>query len=80
MPSIILIRGGGDLASGIAVRLFRCGLKIAITELRQPLAIRRTVSFAEAMYTGEMTIEGVSSIRVTDPTDLFGLLSIIGKA
>jgi xanthine dehydrogenase accessory factor len=79
MPSIILIRGGGDLASGIAIRLFRCGLNIAITELHQPLAIRRTVSFAEAMYTGEMTIEGVSSIRVTDPTDLLGMLSSFGK-
>ena len=79
MPSIILIRGGGELASGIAVRLFRCGLNITMTELCQPLAIRRTVSFAEAMYIGEMTIEGVSSIRMTDPTDLLGILSIFGK-
>jgi xanthine dehydrogenase accessory factor len=79
MPSIILIRGGGDLATGIALRLFRCGLAVAITEIHQPLAIRRSVSFAEAMYEGEMTVEGVSSHKINDPTDLLNILSIFGK-
>ena len=48
MDSIIIIRGGGDLASGIALRLFRAGYRFLITEIPEPLTVRRTVSFAEA--------------------------------
>ena len=48
----ILIRGGGDLASGVALRLHRSGYKIMIAELPRPLAVRRTVSFSEAVYAG----------------------------
>lgn len=60
MPSLILIRGGGDLASGVALRLHRAGLKVLISELPQPLAVRRTVSFAEAVYAGGFTVEEVT--------------------
>ena len=52
MPSLVLIRGGGDLATGVAIRLIRSGLRVVVTELPQPLAVRRTVSFAEAVYSG----------------------------
>jgi xanthine dehydrogenase accessory factor len=79
MPFIILIRGGGDLATGVAIRLIRCGLRVAVTELPQPLAVRRTVAFAEAVYTGELTIEGLAARRVDDPTDTLRILSIFGK-
>ena len=58
---MILIRGGGDLASGVALRLQRAGLKVLISELPQPLAVRRAVSFAEAVYAGEITVEGVTA-------------------
>lgn len=64
MNENVLIRGGGDLASGVALRLHRSGMRIVITELAQPLVIRRTVSFAEAIYQGEIQIEGVSAYRV----------------
>lgn len=64
MNENVLIRGGGDLASGVALRLHRSGMRIAITELAQPLVIRRTVSFAEAIYQGKIQIEGVSASRV----------------
>ncbi|HRQ32823.1 MAG TPA: hypothetical protein PLM89_06945, partial [Anaerolineales bacterium] len=57
----ILIRGGGDLASGVALRLHRAGLRVLIAELPQPLAVRRTVSFCEAVYEGSQTVEGVSA-------------------
>jgi len=60
MPTLILIRGGGDLASGVALRLHRAGLEVLISELPQPLAVRRTVSFAEAVYAGQITVEGVT--------------------
>jgi xanthine dehydrogenase accessory factor len=55
----ILVRGGGDLASGVVFRLARAGFRVVISELAQPLAVRRSVSFAEAVYQGEITIEGV---------------------
>ena len=61
MPALILIRGGGDLASGVALRLHRAGLQVLISELPQPLAVRRTVSFAEAVYAGQITVEGVTA-------------------
>lgn len=60
----ILIRGGGDLATGMALRLFHAGFPVVITELHQPLAVRRTVSFAEAVYRGEWTVEGVTACKV----------------
>jgi len=59
--NFVLIRGGGDLATGVAVRLQRAGLKIVITELAQPLAVRRTVSFSEAVYEGQFTVEGITA-------------------
>lgn len=55
----VLLRGGGDLATGVALRLHRAGLHVVITELAQPLAVRRTVSFSEAVYTGSHSVEGV---------------------
>ncbi|MBI2758139.1 MAG: EF2563 family selenium-dependent molybdenum hydroxylase system protein [Chloroflexi bacterium] len=57
---LILIRGGGDLASGVALRLRRAGLQVVITEIAKPLAVRRTVAFAEAVYSGQVNIEGVT--------------------
>lgn len=61
LPALILIRGGGDLASGVALRLRRVGLKVLISELAQPLAVRRSVSFAEAVYEGQVMVEGVTA-------------------
>jgi xanthine dehydrogenase accessory factor len=64
MPTIILIRGGGDLATGVALRLHHAGLKVLVSELPQPLAVRRSVSFAEAVYAGQIEVEGVTSRSV----------------
>jgi xanthine dehydrogenase accessory factor len=74
-----LILGAGDMASGVALRLRRVGLQVVMTELPQPLAVRRTVSFAEAIFTGETTIEGVTARRLADPTDKFRLIQILAK-
>ena len=62
----ILIRGGGDLASGVALRLRHVGLNILISETAQPLAVRRLVSFAEAVYRGKFSVEGVTAQSVQD--------------
>ncbi len=63
---VILIRGGGDLASGVALRLHRAGLKVVITELPQPLVVRRLVAYASAVFHGEFTVEGTTAKLVTD--------------
>lgn len=64
---LILIRGGGDLASGVALRLHRCGFALVVTEIEQPLAVRRAVSFAEAVYAGETQVEELTGKLVQDP-------------
>jgi len=76
---IVLVRGGGDLASGVALRLHRAGLRVAISELPQPLAVRRLVSFANAIYEGEFSVEGVTARRVQDPGDTLKILQVFAK-
>jgi len=68
--NFILIQGGGDLATGVAVRLRRAGFHILITELPQPLAVRRAVSFSEAIYEGAHTVEGITARRVAMPAEI----------
>jgi len=59
--ALVLVRGGGDLASGVILRLHRAGLNVVVSELPQPLAVRRTVSFAEAVYEGSQSVEGITA-------------------
>lgn len=61
---IVLIRGGGDLASGVAVCLHEAGFSVVITELAQPLVVRRKVSFAEAVYEGSCSVDGIVGRKV----------------
>ncbi len=65
----VLIKGGGDLASGAAYRLHRTGWRILIVEKDQPLAVRRTVSYASAIYQDEVEIEGLTARRVESIKD-----------
>ena len=66
--SLIILRGGGDIASGIAQKVFRSGFPIIITETQNPTMVRRTVSFAECIYSGRMEIEGLFSEKVEGNT------------
>jgi xanthine dehydrogenase accessory factor len=66
----VLIRGGGDLASGVAWRLHVSGFKVLITEIAQPTAVRRTVSFCEAVYDGQTEVEGVTALRTDSAHDV----------
>ncbi len=59
----VLVRGGGDLASGVVYRLHRAGLQVMVTELAQPTVIRRTVAFAAAVFEGVVEIEGLVGRR-----------------
>ena len=57
----ILIRGAGDIATGIALRLYRAGMQVVMTDLSAPTAIRRTVCFSEAIRHGTAVVEGVEA-------------------
>ena len=61
---LIICRGGGDLATGIVHRLFRAGFPVLVLETDSPAAIRRQVSFSEAVYDGTTTVEGVTAERI----------------
>ena len=61
MNNIILVRSGGDLATGIIHRMHRCGFNVVVSELPDPLVIRREVAFASAVSRGTMTVEGVTA-------------------
>ena len=65
---LVLIRGAGDLASGIALRLWRAGLQVVMTEVPQPTAIRRTVSFSQAVIHGVCRVEGITARLATADT------------
>lgn len=71
----VIILGGGDLASGVALRLYRSGIHVIMTELSEPVMVRRLVSFGEAMYRGEFTVEGVTSQRVASIDEIDTVLS-----
>ncbi len=71
---LVVVKGGGDLASGVAVRLFRSGFPVVITELPQPMVVRRTVAFAEAVYTGETTVEDIVARRVDGVEGIWPIL------
>ena len=61
---VILVRGGGDLATGTIHRLWSAGLKVLVLEAEQPAAIRRQVSVSEAVYQGEAVVEGMRATLV----------------
>lgn len=74
MLPFFLLRGGGDLASGIALRLRRSGYPVLITELAQPLAVRRAVSFCEAAYENSWTVEDFRARLAASPGQVVEIL------
>lgn len=66
---LIICRGAGDLATGIIHRLHRAGHRVIALETDYPAAIRRQVSFCEAVYDGSAAVEGVTARLVPALTD-----------
>jgi xanthine dehydrogenase accessory factor len=67
----IVIKGAGEMASGIAHRLYWAGFRrILMTEIAKPLSVRRTVSFSEAVYEGEAGVEGVRGVLINTVDEL----------
>ena len=68
---VIIIKGAGEMATGVACRLYRANFKrILMLETPSPLAVRRRVSFCEAVHEKNMTVEGVEAVRVADDAEL----------
>ena len=73
MKQLVIIKGAGDLATGIAHRLFRSGFSVVMTELPQPMVIRRTVAFGSAIFSGRMEVEDVIAVK----SDLVDISKVI---
>lgn len=71
---LVIVRGGGDIASGIIHRLYKAGFKILVLEIEKPLSIRREVSFSEAIYRGEVEIEGIRGIFVENLDNIWEVI------
>ena len=66
----IIVRGGGDLATGTIHRLWAAGFPVLVLETDHPAAIRRQVSFCEAVYEGKATVEGVTAQRIDSVSEM----------
>ncbi len=71
---LAVVRGGGDLATGVAWRLRRCGFRVMILEVPKPTVIRRTVAFAEAVNRGSVVIEGIKARSAADIAGAYEIL------
>ena len=72
---LTLIRGAGDIASGVALRLWRSGISVVMTEIERPTTIRRTVAFSDAVVNGEQTVEDVTAQRADSTKDAWKILT-----
>lgn len=68
---LIIVRGAGDLATGVIVRLYNSGFKILALETENPSAIRRTISFSESIYKGTQVVEGVIGKKVDTIDEIY---------
>ena len=71
---LVVIRGAGDLASGIALRLWRSRIRVVMTDVERPTAIRRTVCFSQAVVHGKTEVEGVTARRAFSAAEALRLL------
>jgi len=70
MRLVILIKGAGEVASGVAHRLFRSHFQVCMTEIPEPQAVSRGIAFCEAIYEGEKEVEGVIAKRVASEEEI----------
>ena len=74
MEDLIIVRGGGDLATGTIYKLYQCGFPVLILEIPNPSAIRRNVAFSEAVYQGRQTVEDVECVLAGSEEEAANLL------
>lgn len=74
MRDLIIVRGGGDIASGTIHKLHRCGFKVVILEVDKPSSIRRAVCFSEAIYEGKVKIENIVCEKANNIDEVYEIL------
>ena len=67
---VVLIRGAGEMASGVIHRLHRSHFKVCLIEIPEPLAVRREVAFSEAIYDGLKEVEEVRAKLISKPEEI----------
>ena len=73
VPTVV-IKGAGEMATGIACRLYMANIRnIVMLEIPQPLAVRRTVAFCESIRKRETDVEGIKGVLAEDLNELFRL-------
>jgi xanthine dehydrogenase accessory factor len=74
LDDLVVVRGGGDLGSGVVYRLHGAGYPVVVTEVPEPTVVRRSVAFGTAMYEGEVSVEGVTGRRAADVDEAIAVL------
>ncbi len=70
---LVVVKGAGDLATGVACRLVRAGFPVVMTEIPEPTVVRRGVSFAQAVFDGESVVEGIEAMLAAAPVQALAL-------
>ncbi len=74
MDHLVIIRGGGDIATGTIYKLYQCGFRVLVLETAAPSAIRRHVAFSEAVYQGSQTVEDLTCVLAQSVDEAVSLL------
>ncbi|MEF8782174.1 MAG: selenium-dependent molybdenum cofactor biosynthesis protein YqeB [Haloarculaceae archaeon] len=74
LEDLVVVRGGGDLGSGVVYRLQTAGYPVVVTEVSEPSVVRRAVAFGSAMYEGEVTVEDVTGRRAETVEEAVSIL------
>lgn len=72
---VVVVRGGGDIGSGVIWRLRRVGFPVVVLELERPLTIRRTVAYSTAVTAGSIVVDGIEGRRVESPEEAIATAS-----
>lgn len=75
LDDLAVVRGGGDLGSGVAYRLHQAGYPVIVTDVAEPTVVRRSVAFGAAIYDGEVDVEGVVGRRAGDVDEAVRVLA-----
>ena len=75
LEDLAVVRGGGDLGSGVVYRLHRAGYPVVVTEVERPTVVRRAVAFGSALFEGEVSVEDVTGRRADDVDDAIEVLA-----
>lgn len=80
MKDLVIVRGGGDIATGSIYKLVQCGFPVLVLETANPSAIRRNVAFSEAVYQGAQTVEGLTCRLAVDVVQAAAMVEKEGLA